>query len=241
MRAPARAGWSARRDHAAEDTRRALLGAAQRAFARDGYAATSLEAIVGAAGLTKGALYHHFGNKAGVLEALCLELQEALAARLAAAAAAASDDPWARAEIVVDAWCDAAAEPAYRQIVLRDAPGVLGASRLRDIDLRALLGVLTGVVGELVAAQQIRSVPIEATARVLLAAAVGVAFVSRVAKNFQDYFINVITQRLGAQIYGVEGDVLETSVVQALIARGFSVAHWRVATAISAKSAGVVP
>lgn len=36
---------------------------------------------------------------------------------------------------------------------------------------------------------------------VLLAAAVGVAFVSRVAKNFQDYFINVITQRLGAQIY----------------------------------------
>ncbi|MEO8077937.1 MAG: ABC transporter transmembrane domain-containing protein, partial [Acidobacteriota bacterium] len=36
---------------------------------------------------------------------------------------------------------------------------------------------------------------------VLLAAAVGVAFVSRVAKNFQDYFINVITQRLGAQLY----------------------------------------
>ena len=175
VRAPARAGWSARRDHAAEDTRRALLGAAQRAFARDGYAATSLEAIVGAAGLTKGALYHHFGNKAGVLEALCLELQEALAALLAAAAAAASDDPWARAEIVVDAWCDAAAEPAYRQIVLRDAPGVLGASRLRDIDLRALLGVLTGVVGELVAAQQIRSVPIEATARVLLAAAAEIA------------------------------------------------------------------
>src|SRR5262245_55226241 len=35
----------------------------------------------------------------------------------------------------------------------------------------------------------------------LLAAAVGVAFVSRVAKNFQDYYINVITQRLGAQIY----------------------------------------
>src|ERR671913_1323276 len=35
----------------------------------------------------------------------------------------------------------------------------------------------------------------------LLGAAVGVAFVSRVAKNFQDYFINVITQRLGAEIY----------------------------------------
>src|ERR687892_190478 len=36
---------------------------------------------------------------------------------------------------------------------------------------------------------------------VLLAAAVGVAFVSRVAKNFQDYYINVITQRLGARLY----------------------------------------
>src|SRR5829696_2168581 len=36
---------------------------------------------------------------------------------------------------------------------------------------------------------------------VLLAAAVGVAFISRVAKNFQDYYINVVTQRLGAQLY----------------------------------------
>ena len=52
------------RDVHAEDTRRSILSAARRAFARDGYANTALEAIVGPARLTKGALYHHFKNKA---------------------------------------------------------------------------------------------------------------------------------------------------------------------------------
>lgn len=165
----------ARRDLHVEDTRRAILAAARQAFARDGYANTALEAIVGPARLTKGALYHHFKNKAAVLEAVYIEMEQELARQVGAAVMAAEGGAWARMAAAVDAFFDASSEPAYVQIVLRDAPHVLGSRHSREIDQAIGLGLVIELMNELARDGAIRPVPIVATARILLAAASEVA------------------------------------------------------------------
>ncbi|HEU4728067.1 MAG TPA: helix-turn-helix domain-containing protein [Kofleriaceae bacterium] len=165
----------ARRDQHAEDTRRAILAAARQAFARDGYAGTALEAIVGPARLTKGALYHHFKNKAAVLEAVYIEMEEELAARVTAAVRSASGGAWDRLIAAVDAFFAASAEPEYARIVLRDAPLVLGPVQGREIDHAIGLGLVVQLVTALSSEGLLRPLPVVATARILLAAASEVA------------------------------------------------------------------
>jgi len=171
--APGRAG--ARRDQAADDTRRAILAAARRAFARQGYDETSLEAIVVPAKLTKGALYHHFKSKAAVLEAVYIEMEEELAARVTAAVTSSGGSAWDRMTTAVDAFFAASAEPAYVRIVLRDAPLVLGPIHGREIDHAIGLGLVIQLITDLAAEGALRPLPIVTTARVLLAAASEVA------------------------------------------------------------------
>jgi AcrR family transcriptional regulator len=165
----------ARRDQHAEDSRRAIMAAARQAFARDGYAHTALEAIVGPARLTKGALYHHFKNKAAVLEAVYIEMEEELAAQVTAAVAACSGGAWDRMLAAVNAFFAASAEPAYVRIVLRDAPQVLGPIHGREIDHAIGLGLVVQLVTALGDEGALRPLPVVATARVLLAAASEVA------------------------------------------------------------------
>jgi AcrR family transcriptional regulator len=165
----------ARRDQHAEDSRRAILAAARHAFARDGYADTALDAIVGPARLTKGALYHHFKNKAAVLEAVYVEMEEELATRVTAAVMACGGGAWDRMIAAVDAFFAASAEPAYVRIVLRDAPQVLGPLHGREIDHAIGLGLVVQLITALYDEGALRPLPIVATARVLLAAASEVA------------------------------------------------------------------
>jgi AcrR family transcriptional regulator len=160
-----------RREQHADDTRRAILVAARQEFARQGYAATSLDAIVGPARLTKGALYHHFKNKAALLEAVYIEMEEELAARVRAAVRGCDGGAWDRMAVAVDAFFTASAEPAYARIVLRDAPLVLGSRHGREIDQAIGLGLLIELVVDLLASGELRPLPVVATARVLLAAA----------------------------------------------------------------------
>lgn len=159
-----------RRDLHAEDTRRAILAAARQAFARDGYANTALEAIVGPARLTKGALYHHFKNKAAVLEAVYIEMEQELATAVGAAVLAA-EGGWARMHAAIDAFFELSSEPAYVQIVLRDAPHVLGSGHGREIDQAIGIGLIVELLGELAREGVMKPVPLVATARILLAAA----------------------------------------------------------------------
>jgi AcrR family transcriptional regulator len=165
----------ARRDQHTDDTRRAILAAARQAFARDGYALTSLDAIVGRAGLTKGALYHHFASKAAVLEALYVEMEQELAAQVQAAAGAAEGTAWARMAAAVDAFFTASSEPAYVRIVLCDAPLVLGPMRGRQLDQAIGLGLVVELLAAWNAEGTLRPVPLVMTARILLAAASEVA------------------------------------------------------------------
>jgi len=166
---------AARRDVHAEDTRRALLAAARRAFAKNGYAATSLDDIVGRARLTKGALYHHFASKAAVLEAVYIEMEQELITSVTQAVMAAGSDAWSRIVAALEAFFDASAEPEYVGIVLRDAPHVLGARHGRELDQAIGLQLVCELLAGMREEGLLPAIPLEATARVLVAATSEVA------------------------------------------------------------------
>lgn len=160
----------ARRVERVADTRRAILAAARQAFAEKGYASTSLEDIVVPARLTKGALYHHFESKAAVLEALYVEMEEELAARVSAAVVSAGDNAWNRLVAALEAFFAGSADPEYARIVLRDAPPVLGGRNGREIDQAIGLGLVCDLVEGLQRAGLMPPLSVTAVARVLLAA-----------------------------------------------------------------------
>ena len=117
----------------AERTRRALLDSGRRLFAERGFAATSLDAVAAGAGVTRGAIDHHFGTKTDLFTAVFIELEGELDATVRAAAGATAT---ARAAFMAAcaAWLDFAVRGDYRQIALTDAPGVLGAETWHRID-----------------------------------------------------------------------------------------------------------
>ena len=158
-----------------EDTRRALLAAARHEFATRGYAQASLDDIAARARLTKGALYHHFASKAAVLTAVYLEMEHALAERVAAAVQASAGDARARLFAAVEAFFAASAEPAYARLVLRDAPGVLDRVEGRSIDHAIGLALVTDLLAALRAEGRLGPLPLDMAARMLLAAVSEVA------------------------------------------------------------------
>lgn len=113
-----------RQDMIAE-TRAKLLAAARRAFGESGYAAASMDDFTAKAGLTRGALYHHFGGKPGLFEAVAMELDREITARLDALAERAAS-PWDALVETSVAYVRMALEPEIQQILLRDGPAVLG-------------------------------------------------------------------------------------------------------------------
>lgn len=108
-----------------EETRNKLLTAARQAFASQGYANTSMDDFTAAAGLTRGALYHHFGGKEGLLAAVVDQIDMEIDQRLQALSNAASD-PWQGFRQRCRAYLELALEPEIRRIVLQDARAVLG-------------------------------------------------------------------------------------------------------------------
>ncbi|TQM26458.1 TetR/AcrR family transcriptional regulator [Nocardia bhagyanarayanae] len=125
------------RDKHIENTRRTLLETAARLFAEREYADLSAEELVRAAGLTRGALYHHFDGKKGLFEAVVDELEARAAQRIRAAIDSAKD-PFERVDRSLEAFLDVCAEPDYRHIVLLQGPIALGWRRWREVDQRHL-------------------------------------------------------------------------------------------------------
>ncbi|HXW88081.1 MAG TPA: helix-turn-helix domain-containing protein [Streptosporangiaceae bacterium] len=116
-------------------TRAALVAAGRRLFGAAGFAATSVEDIAREARVTTGALYHHFPTKAAVFEAVFEQLHGELLAASAAAAVGAHDP----VELLVagfGAFLDKVREPDVQQIILTDAPAVLGLARFTELDER---------------------------------------------------------------------------------------------------------
>lgn len=116
-----------------EATRRTLVAVGRRLFSDKGYAAVGLAEIVREAGVTKGALYHHFDGKAALFRAVLEEVQQEVATRVAAAADA-EGDPWDQLKAGCAAFVRAAADPEVQRIMLVDGPAVLGWNEWRAID-----------------------------------------------------------------------------------------------------------
>lgn len=114
-------------------TRERLVETARAQFGAHGYDATSIETILSTAGVARGALYHHFPNKAALFDAVLEQVTGELGV-VVGAAARGHRDPVASLRAGVIAWLRHAAEPAVQQIVLLDAPAVVGWSRWRSVD-----------------------------------------------------------------------------------------------------------
>jgi AcrR family transcriptional regulator len=141
-------GTGNRRVEQGQQSRARLVDSARVLFQRDGYAATSTEALLAATGLTRGALYHHFRDKKALFLAVC----EAEHADLSLAIDAATQglaDPMAQLMAGSLAWIDAVSRPGPRQVLLLDAPSVLGADEWAALDDRHGYRQLRAVVAEL--------------------------------------------------------------------------------------------
>jgi AcrR family transcriptional regulator len=152
-------------------TRMALITAARQLFAEHGYAQIGTERVAQAAGVTRGALYHQFSDKAELFAAVLEAVEVDITTRLIeVVSAVASVDPVDSLIAGVDAWLDASTEPEVRQIVLLDGPSVLGWERWREVGTRYGLGLVTGLLGELMDAGAIPRQPVDALAHVLVGA-----------------------------------------------------------------------
>jgi AcrR family transcriptional regulator len=114
-------------------------------FAKRGYADVGTEEIVRAAGLTRGALYHQFGGKRDLFEAVYTQVEHELAEQIAAEALRA-DDALGAIQIGIDMLLDACLGPELQRIALLDAPAVLGWERFREIGAGAGLGLIEGTL-----------------------------------------------------------------------------------------------
>jgi AcrR family transcriptional regulator len=156
-----------RREEAVDATRAALLDSAEAQFTERGFAATSLDEVVQAARVTKGALYHHFrGGKQALFEAVFEEVDRRLAERIAAAVPAGAAG-WELAEAGLDAYLDACTDPVVRRIMFEEGPVALGWNRYRELDGCASRGLLAAAVQGLVDGGQIRPQPMELLTRLL--------------------------------------------------------------------------
>ncbi len=150
-------------------TRAALLAAARPLFAAQGFGAVGTEAIVRAAGVTRGALYHQFADKSELFAAVYAQVQEELAVRIAGQLAGVTD-PAAALLAGVDAWLEAATEPDVQRIVLIEAPAVLGWERWRDAGQASAIGLVEAVLSAAMANGSLIEQPLRPLAHVLIGA-----------------------------------------------------------------------
>jgi AcrR family transcriptional regulator len=147
-------------------TRAALLQAARELFVQRGYADTSTPELCAAAGITRGALYHHFVDKRDLFRAVVAQEAQAVRERIEAAAA---QDLAPRQALLAgsEAYLDAMSESGRTRLLLIDGPAVLGPADARDIDdANAAESLAEG----LAAAGLARSVPVAVLASLLSAA-----------------------------------------------------------------------
>jgi AcrR family transcriptional regulator len=155
----------------AAETREALIEAARPLFAAQGFADVALETIVRAAGVTRGALYHHFADKTELFAAVLEQIEGEVAARMGEAIAASNQtDPVEVMRLGADFWLDACSDPEVQRIVLVDAPAVLGWLRWTEIGDRYNTGMVRALITNAVEIGRIPPQPIEATVLTILGA-----------------------------------------------------------------------
>lgn len=154
-----------------ETTRGALIDAARPLFAERGYASVGTEEIVRAAGVTRGALYHHFDGKCELFEAVYERVEAGLAERIATGALSANaDSPLAAMRAGAAMFLQACTEPEVQRIALLDGPSVLGWDRWREIGAEHGLGLIEASLQAAIEAGAIAQQPVRPLAHILMGA-----------------------------------------------------------------------
>jgi AcrR family transcriptional regulator len=185
-------------------TRDALVTAGRQLFAAHGFAEVSTDAIVAAAGVTRGALYHQFADKTALFEAVLATVEADIARRLADAAAAAGiTDPVEALRHATRTWLEICVEPENYRIALIDGPSVLGWSHWREVCYLHVLGLVRTLLTQGIELGRIRPQPVMPLAHVLMGAGDEAAlYVAEAADRTQaraemtevlDRFIQVLT------------------------------------------------
>jgi AcrR family transcriptional regulator len=151
-----------------EATREALVSAARDLFGADGYAATSTEDVVARAGVTKGALYHHFGGKEDLFRAVFEQVQRDVSDQ--AVAEFLRPDSWEALLGGCSLWVTAHLDPAVRRIALTDARAVLGWDDVRSIENRFGAVALRGALRKAMHAGVLERQPLRPLALLLMGA-----------------------------------------------------------------------
>lgn len=162
-----------RRVEMMEENRAKLITAARRAFAEKGYAAASMDDLTAEVGLTRGALYHNFGDKRGLLAAVVNQIDAEMASRAQEIGALAEDD-WEGLLAEGAAYIEMALDPEVQRIVLLDGPAVLGDPSQWPSQ-NSCLQASKQTVERLIAQGVLKPVDAEAAARLLNGAALNAA------------------------------------------------------------------
>lgn len=161
---------SRRQAERSEATRGELIRVARELFAEPGYSATSIEDIAERAGVTKGAIYHHFRTKRDLFQATFEVLEKELVEKVIVAASVAGDDHLEGIRVGTRAFLEASLDPAVARIVLIDGPSVLGWETWKEIDERYGYAITSGSLQAAMDAGLLVKRPVEPLARLFLAA-----------------------------------------------------------------------
>lgn len=152
-------------------TREALVTAARRLFAAQGFAEVPTDAIAAEAGVTRGALYHQFADKVALFDAVVDAVEADIAARIAEEAAAAGvSDPVEGMRQAVRVWLEICVEPEIHRIALIDGPSVLGWARWREVCQRHVFGLVEAVLAQGIELGRIRPQPVRPLAHIFMGA-----------------------------------------------------------------------
>ena len=143
-----------------------ILDVAARSFTQDGYAGVALEAVAAEAGVTRGAVYHHYAGKPALFRAVVTSLQQRVADSVADAADSATG-PWEALEAGCRAFLDASSAPAVRRVLLVDGPAVLGWAAWRSGDSAHSGRLLERALEQLHSDGELGDHPVAATAALL--------------------------------------------------------------------------
>jgi AcrR family transcriptional regulator len=170
-----------RRAQMVEETRAKLIEAARKAFASKGYAASSMDDLTAAAGLTRGALYHNFGDKKGLLQAVIDQIDTEMLERTRAASSQA-ETLWLGFMTEGVAYIEMALEPEIQRIMLLDGPAVLGDPSQWP-NQTSCLRTTTQMIQQLIDDGTVKAVDAEAAARLINGAALNAALWVAAAKD----------------------------------------------------------
>ncbi|WP_086005363.1 TetR/AcrR family transcriptional regulator [Rhizobium freirei] len=163
----------AKRLETMEENRNKLVAAARKAFADRGFAAASMDELTADVGLTRGALYHNFGDKRGLFAAVVHQIDSEMALR-AKEIARLADGDWQRLLAEGEAYIEMALDPEVQRIVLLDGPAVLGDPS-KWPSQNSCLAATRQTVSTLLERKVIKPLDEEAAARLLSGAALNAA------------------------------------------------------------------